>query len=152
MAVIRVAWASPPAPTRDATLHLREEMSEAEEGEEMASTEPLIPEMNREVASVAGGYCELEGVEEGVAPFDWVEVVESERVGVIEENKVTKEEKVPGVDAVGPSVCVRDRVPSVVEDIDKDGPIIEGETDGEGEDDKGDPPEDMVPMSKQVGV
>jgi len=127
-------------------------MSAAEDREEMVSTEPLIPEMNREVASVAGGYCEKEGVEEGVAPFDWVEVVESERVGVNEENKVVAEENVPGVDAVGPSVCVRDKVPTEVEDTDEDGPMMEGETDGEGEDDKGDPPGDMVPMSREVGV
>ena len=127
-------------------------MSEAEVREELVSTDPLIPEINREVSSVAGGYCEKEGVEEGVAPLDCVEVVESERVGVLEGNKENTEEIVPRVEAVGPSVCVRDNVPTEVEDIDGDGPKIEGETDGEGEVDRGDPPGDMVPMSRKVGV
>jgi len=47
---------------------------------------------------------------------------------------------------------VRDGVPFGVKDVDRDGAIIEGETDGEGEDDKGDPPGDMVPINRREGV
>ena len=43
-------------------------------------------------------------------------------------------------------------VPIGVKDVDRDGAIKEGETDGEGEDDRGDPPGDMVPINRREGV
>ena len=51
-----VAETSPPTPTNDATLHLREDISDAVVGDVLVRTEPLTPEKNREVTSVAGGY------------------------------------------------------------------------------------------------
>lgn len=51
-----VPGASPPTPTKAATLHRREEMSNAAEGDVTVRTKPLTPEINKEVTRVAGGY------------------------------------------------------------------------------------------------
>lgn len=47
---------------------------------------------------------------------------------------------------------MRDGVPIREKNVDNDGAIIVGETNGEGEDDRENPPGDMVPKNRREGV